>query len=251
MTTKKVLIWVLASLCTLSISSCNKSSSNNNIKSDATKETEDWISGNWLWNSDNGNDGFFNLSLSLAGKKVTGSYSAGYGGRIDDMDGEISIEGTMKGDVTTVNFTSGFFGATGKAEIKYLSSNEIEWKITQADGEHFFPNKAILKRSEANNEIQIDDSQINKVLGTWNIIPEQDEMGYGLPSITFNKDGSGDYTISDDYSAKGKYTVKDNKIYFTGVGIGMDGSEDPVKETFTIKNNTLTTKDGSILKQIK
>ena|GEM_PF-5506337 len=110
--------------------------------------------------------------------------------------------------------------------------------------------KNLLKPENTIPEKTNDENQMDvKVLGTWSIIPEQDEMGYGLPSITFNKDGSANYNIGDDYSAKGKYTIKDNKIHFTGVGMGMDGFEEAVKETFTIKNNTLITEDGSILKR--
>jgi hypothetical protein len=89
----------------------------------------------------------FSLDLYQDLKNVWGQHEvvAQNGNKIDSL--EASIQGTLEGNVATVQFKSSFTDSVGTAEITYIDVNTIQWKIiTPPDGEFYLPAEATLKR---------------------------------------------------------------------------------------------------------
>jgi len=130
----------------------------------------------------------------------------------------------------------------GEGDVVYIT------KIQNGYGYTVFTNT---QGQETEGWIKMNDMQVNTVLGKWSITPEQDTDGYGIPSITLKEDGSALYNFSDDVHAEGKYIVNNDNVYFTGFekSDNFEGKGNPIAATFIIKDNTLITENGEILKQ--
>lgn len=111
------------------------------------------FSGKWSWSlTQDGREYTFDLDLKQIGKRLTGSHTATArnGARVDTTqtpDGtHPSIKGTITGNTANVTFISGYNeDAGGKARMT-LSGDRLDWKILSSHGEHYFPQKATLKR---------------------------------------------------------------------------------------------------------
>jgi len=58
-----------------------------------------------------------------------------------------SINGSLQGQVATVQFQSSFTSDTGTAQITYIDVSTIQWKITDPpEGEYYLPAEATLTR---------------------------------------------------------------------------------------------------------
>ena len=93
----------------------------------------------------------FNLELNELNTSVTGTHCiSAQKGRKSDCAGiidedEISINGTIASGVLKVTFIGNFSDALGQAEIRFISADKIEWKITKKiEGENYFPQQATL-----------------------------------------------------------------------------------------------------------
>jgi hypothetical protein len=118
----------------------------NTAKENTTQKS---FTGNWSWTEND--DDSFSLTLKQDGDNITGTHSAvAYGGnRVDNSLGEeeeTSIIGTVSNGIATVKITSAYSGETSTATIKFIDKNTIEWTVTKPNGEHYFPDKAIMKK---------------------------------------------------------------------------------------------------------
>ena len=89
----------------------------------------------------------FTLDLFQDWKNIYGDHTvvAQDGNKIDSL--EASINGTLNGQVATVQFQSSFTADTGTAQITYLDVNTIQWTIIDPpDGEYYLPQEATLTR---------------------------------------------------------------------------------------------------------
>lgn len=90
----------------------------------------------------------FTLDLYQEWKQIYGQHEVveQNGNKIDSL--EASINGWLKGNVTTVQFQSSFTDQPGTAEITYVDVNTIQWKIIAAPaGEYYLPAEATLTRT--------------------------------------------------------------------------------------------------------
>jgi len=97
--------------------------------------------------------------------------------------------------------------------------------------------------------VKMSDLQVNNSCGEWSIRPEEDEDGYGLPSITLKGDGTAQYNPSDDFVYIGKYIIINNNIRIIGKfsGDNAKGNEPEEQFSFTLNGNTLKMPSGQIL----
>jgi hypothetical protein len=89
----------------------------------------------------------FSLDLYQDGKTIYGHHTvvAQGGNKIDTLD--VSINGSLQGQVATVQFQSSFTSDTGTAQITYIDVNTLQWKIIDPpDGEYYLPTEATLIR---------------------------------------------------------------------------------------------------------
>jgi hypothetical protein len=107
------------------------------------------FSGNWIWWNSNKSSNF-TLALKQKGNNLSGNYGAvaANGNKIDEGEdaSENKISGTISNGTATVKFVSDSWGGFGRATIKLLPGNKIEWTIISQSGEHYAPKKAILMR---------------------------------------------------------------------------------------------------------
>ena len=108
--------------------------------------------GNWEWEK-NEPLSTFNLELYQLQNRVSGQHCiSALSGRKSDCiidEGEVSIVGTVSGNILTTTFKGSFSDAEGLAEIKYINMTQIEWRvIKEISGENYFPKTAILKRNQ-------------------------------------------------------------------------------------------------------
>ena len=111
------------------------------------------ISGKWHWESDDKVDFdgalissfIFDLDLKDEGTTICGKYESVFcSGRMDIADNPVN--GKWDGEKFVVNFRSNAWGGKGKATIKQISSNKIEWTWISNQGEIHVPKKAILTK---------------------------------------------------------------------------------------------------------
>ncbi|MFT7380209.1 MAG: hypothetical protein ACI9Z3_000082 [Roseivirga sp.] len=121
---------------------------------EVTLHREISFEGEWEWEK-NDDQGTFNLSLNQNLNEVAGQHSiSAQSGRKSDCAGifdenEVSVKGKAFGNLLTVTFKGSFSDAEGLAEIKYINTTQIEWKvIKEISGENYFPKKAVLKRNQ-------------------------------------------------------------------------------------------------------
>jgi hypothetical protein len=89
----------------------------------------------------------FSLDLYQDWKDIYGHHTvvAQGGNKIDTL--EVSINGSLQGQVATVQFQSSFTTDTGTAQITYVDVNTIQWKIIDPpEGEYYLPAEATLIR---------------------------------------------------------------------------------------------------------
>jgi len=89
----------------------------------------------------------FSLDLYQDWKNIYGHHTsvAQGGNKIDTL--EVSINGSLQGQIATVQFQSSFTTDTGTAQITYIDVNTIQWKIIDPpDGEYYLPMEATLTR---------------------------------------------------------------------------------------------------------
>jgi hypothetical protein len=89
----------------------------------------------------------FSLDLYQDWKNIYGRHTivAQGGNKIDSLD--VSINGSLQGQVATIQFQSSFTSDTGTAQITYIDVNTIHWKIIDPpDGEYYLPAEASLTR---------------------------------------------------------------------------------------------------------
>ncbi len=87
------------------------------------------------------------LDLYQDWKNIYGHHTvvAQGGNKIDTLD--VSINGSLQGQVATVQFQSAFTTDTGTAQITYIDVNTIQWRIIDPpDGEYYLPAEATLIR---------------------------------------------------------------------------------------------------------
>jgi formylglycine-generating enzyme required for sulfatase activity len=168
--TKKLLFLAVAAFCTLAFTSCGGKSTNNSPTANteaadtAVAKTADWLSGNWEWsNGDLTERESFRLELQVADGKITGRYI------LENVivDLKYPLEGTVSANTATIiyySFCDDEYTGTGKAEIKKLNDNEIEWnKIQTADcGNHVIPH------SDVSGDYTPDKLVLKKVIGDGN-----------------------------------------------------------------------------------
>jgi len=90
----------------------------------------------------------FILDLVQTAADIVGRHVvvAQQGNKIDALDGN-TIHGTLQGNVATVQFQSSFTQDVGTAQITYVDSDTITWKIIIAPGgEYYLPAEATLVR---------------------------------------------------------------------------------------------------------
>jgi hypothetical protein len=90
----------------------------------------------------------FSLDLYQEWKTIYGHHTvvAQGGDKIDSLD--VSIDGSLQGQVATVQFQSSYTNDTGLAEITYVDVHTITWKIIDPpDGEYYLPAEATLTRN--------------------------------------------------------------------------------------------------------
>ncbi|KOF03865.1 hypothetical protein OB69_04750 [Roseivirga seohaensis subsp. aquiponti] len=107
-------------------------------------------SGQWEWIK-NDDTSTFNLELNELNTFVTGTHciSALNGNKSDCVgiidEDEISIKGSITNNVLKVTFKGSFADGEGQAEIRFISADKIEWKVTKKiAGENYFPQQATL-----------------------------------------------------------------------------------------------------------
>lgn len=117
------------------------------------------LSGEWRWVSesiviDNAGervpDADFTLEIEQVGNAISGYYMAVAmgGNRTDFGDGyNNTVSGDINGNIVTVTFVSDDWGGSGRANIKVLSENKIEWQITSSNGDHWAPKNVTLYRN--------------------------------------------------------------------------------------------------------
>jgi len=89
----------------------------------------------------------FSLDLYQEWKNIWGQHVviAQGGKKIDAL--EASISGSLQGKVATVQFQSSFASETGTAQLTYVDTSTMIWKIIDPpDGEFYLPAEATLKR---------------------------------------------------------------------------------------------------------
>lgn len=93
----------------------------------------------------------FNLELKQLNLSVTGTHciSTLNGNKSDCVgiidEDEISIKGSITNSVLKVTFKGSFADGEGQAEIRFISADKIEWKVTKKiAGENYFPQQATL-----------------------------------------------------------------------------------------------------------
>jgi hypothetical protein len=95
----------------------------------------------------------FLLDLWSTGKSLCGLHlaTAHLGNRVDEgdlLDGGPTITGSIQGDIANVRFRSAW-GATGTATIRVVGSR-LHWAVlSQAEGESWLPDDAVLLRKPA------------------------------------------------------------------------------------------------------
>lgn len=104
--------------------------------------------GTWHWENRESNVSFI---FSQIGNKISGVHCCALdsGNHIDCADDSIksTIHGTVNGASVYISFTSTFSLTKGKAVVKRIDDNTIEWTITKApDGLFYIPKHVILKR---------------------------------------------------------------------------------------------------------
>ncbi len=107
------------------------------------------FNGYWVYKT---NSSVFDLFLKLDEKIVTGSYCSVMlnGNRIDCSDDEDESETSFAGvlinnETINIDFVSSYSGTVGKAKLKKINSNKIEWKIIEKpDGIFFIPDSVVL-----------------------------------------------------------------------------------------------------------
>jgi len=102
------------------------------------------------WSRDTGYPSL-SLTLKQSGDQIIGSHVvvAANGNRIDSAsDDQVSITGDIKDNKAEVYFISGHMGV-GTATIEFINSKTIRWTITKSQGEHYFPDKVVLKLRES------------------------------------------------------------------------------------------------------
>ena len=114
--------------------------------------------GEWGWiRNATSNRYNFHLTITQSGTIIKGYHSivALAGNKIDcggdpDSGDDPSITGKIENGIATVTFDSSFMrpgDEEGRASLKFVAPNKIEWKIIKdTGGENYFPDKAILVR---------------------------------------------------------------------------------------------------------
>jgi hypothetical protein len=89
----------------------------------------------------------FLLELMQEGTRLQGAHLivAQQGLRIDASEdqNDVTIAGSIHGDMAEIRFSSSF-GGSGRA-VMVCSRNKVEWRIIDAAGKHWFPDKATLR----------------------------------------------------------------------------------------------------------
>ena len=87
----------------------------------------------------------WDIVLKDEGITISGEYESVFGqGHTDIADNPVN--GKWDGEKFVVNFSSNAWGGEGKATIKPLSSNRIEWRCISNQGEVHVPDKAVLTK---------------------------------------------------------------------------------------------------------
>jgi len=105
------------------------------------------FSGQWEWESGDGS-ATFTLSLTQSGNQLQGSHVAVMqgGNRIDSLLPDLSIFGSVNGNMAKVTFQSSFASTIGQATIAH-NGDTITWKVTVPPDQYFVPDEATLGRA--------------------------------------------------------------------------------------------------------
>ncbi|TWH51994.1 hypothetical protein [Sporomusa sp. KB1] len=114
------------------------------------------IEGTWIYENEQAGRSF-SIKIWLEGDTLYGSHSAAarQGARIDSSEGEISLKGVRQknaregSEYYLVKWQSSYSDASGDAWIIFRDGT-ARWQIddTFQEGEHYFPQEALLQRQE-------------------------------------------------------------------------------------------------------
>jgi putative hemolysin len=105
------------------------------------------FTGEWEWESGDGS-ATFTLSLTQSGNQLQGSHVAVMqgGNRMDSILPDLSIFGSVNGNIAEVTFRSSFASTTGQATVTH-NGDTIIWKVTVPPDQYFIPDEATLGRA--------------------------------------------------------------------------------------------------------